>query len=104
MAKLTRLSLFVKVFLVALIASNPSRSVGQSASEEAEWQRALEANTAQAYHRYLSLFPAGEFVTDAIDALDRLGAIDNPVRGFNAGRARAAGQDSNDSDGRGGLY
>lgn len=82
MAKVSKWALFVRAFFIALIASSASRVGGQDAAEENAWKDALANNTPQAYHRYMSLYPGGEFVLDAITALDRLGAIDNPVRGI----------------------
>lgn len=90
MAKISKWALFVRAFFIALIASSPSRVSGQDAAEEAAWQAALNQNTPNAYHRYISLYPTGEFILDAIGALDRLGAIDNPVRAIeNIGGAAA---------------
>jgi hypothetical protein len=80
LAKVTKWTLFLRAFFLTLIASSPSRVGSQDAAEQAAWQEAMEQNSAAAYHRYMSLFPAGDFVPDAISALDRLGAINSPSR------------------------
>lgn len=61
--------------MVAFIAAQPTRVGGASPGEDQAWQQALSQNSAQAYYEYLSRFPAGSYVQDAIDALERLGAL-----------------------------
>lgn len=82
MATISKWALFVRAFFITLIASSPSRVGSQDASEQAAWEQALSENSASAFHRYMSQYPSGAFVLDAITALDRLGAIDNPTRGI----------------------
>ena len=80
MAKLSKWAIFMRAFIVALIASQPGRVDAQSRAEQSAWDQAQQQNTAQAYFRYLSLYPGGEFVSDALSALDRLGASSGTVR------------------------
>ena len=73
----------------------PAKMGSAQSSEEQSWQEALEANTPDAYHGYLSAYPAGEYVRDAVEALRKLG-----------GGTRAIGNtgSSGGSGSSGGLY
>lgn len=51
-------------------------SAGAASQEELKaWNDAKRAGDANAYFRYLSQFPAGEFIREAVDALGDLGAV-----------------------------
>lgn len=80
MAELSRWAIFVRAFLLSLLAASPTRVGGQSSSEDAAWQTALSANTPDAYHAYLSQFPSGQYVGDAVTALRSLGAFGDRPR------------------------
>lgn len=75
MARLSRWTIFMRVFLVTLIVGQPARVGGQSSSEDEAWQRAQSANTAQAYYGFLGEYPSGLYMQDAVRALRRLGAL-----------------------------
>ena len=75
MAKLSRWTIFVRAFLLALVATHAGRSSGSSHTDETAWRGALQANTPQAYFEYLSLYPAGAHIRDALERLRRLGAL-----------------------------
>ena len=91
MAKLTEWSIFVRAFIISLLAAAPTRVGGASEEEQQAWRSALEANTASGYHGFLSKYPSSEYVRDAIDRLGRLGAIDAPPKTRELGGAGAAG-------------
>lgn len=90
MAKLTEWSIFVRAFIISLLATAPTRVGGASDEEEQAWRLAMEANTARAYHSYLSRYPSGDYVRDAIGRLGRLGAIDAPPKTRDLGGAGAS--------------
>ncbi|MEM9755979.1 MAG: hypothetical protein AAF914_08300 [Pseudomonadota bacterium] len=75
MAKLTKWAVFMRAFLLSLIALQPGRIAAQSSAEVAAWAEAVSANTIDSFHRYLSEYPAGEFVGEAVTALRQLGAF-----------------------------
>jgi len=75
MAAVTRLTTFWKAFFAVLLGG----SFASAATRETEvWQSAVSQNTADGYYQYLSLFPAGDYVDEAVAALGRLGAISTP--------------------------
>jgi hypothetical protein len=120
LARLTRLAIFVKAFLIAFIAAQPTQVASASSREEEAWRRALAQNTASSYYDYLSRYPAGQYVEQAMDRLDRLGALkvmprtrqmpsqsantrgDRDNRGSRGQDSRDDGRD--DSRGGGGMY
>lgn len=75
MAQLSRWAIFVRAFLIALMAGAPAQVANAVSDEVAAWASAEQADTTQAYYSYLSRFPTGEYVDRAIAALIRLGAI-----------------------------
>lgn len=81
MAKLTRWAVFLRVFLLVLLAGQPGRAVAASAAEENAWRAAQSQNTAAGYYRYLARYPTGEYVSSAIAALARLGAMGQAAPG-----------------------
>lgn len=82
--KISRWTIFLRAFLVSLLASQPAKMGSAQSNEDQAWRSAVEGNTAQSYHDYLSAYPAGEHVRDAIIALQKLGAIRGgvPTRGL----------------------
>lgn len=77
MAKLTRWAIFWRAFLLTFVTGS---AVNADEIERAAWQKVLGDNTAASYYRYLSEYPAGEFVDQAISALSGLGAIGTQTR------------------------
>ena len=51
-----------------------------SAAEQKVWAEAQQANTAEAYQRYLELFPTGQFAEDAFRFLIERSLSARPVR------------------------
>ena len=105
MAKLSRWAVFLRVFLITLVAGQAGRSGAAEPPEVAAWESAASENTASAYYGYLARYPAGEFVDKAISALIEIGAIDRaatrqiPPRSANprrSGAQPAAGGTSGD--------
>jgi len=77
MATVSRLATFWKAFFLVLLGGTLA-SAANSGEIEA-WEAARAQNSADAYYLYLSLFPAGEYVDEAIAALAKLGAT-GPTR------------------------
>jgi hypothetical protein len=75
LARLSRWTIFMRVFLVTLIVGQPARVGGQTSGEDQAWQRAQSDNTVQAYYGFLGEYPSGRYMQDAIRALRRLGAL-----------------------------
>lgn len=76
MATISRLAVFWKIFFAALLGGTAAGAAGPE--ETSAWNAAVAADTPEAYYRYLSLYPAGEYVDRAIGALDRLGSAGAP--------------------------
>lgn len=74
-AQLSRWAIFVRAFLIALLAGAPARVASATSDEVAAWSAATQSDTIDAYFSYLSRYPTGEYVESAIQALTRLGAI-----------------------------
>ena len=51
-----------------------------SAAEQKVWAEAQQANTAEAYQRYLELFPTGQFAEDAFRSLIEHSLTARPVK------------------------
>lgn len=79
MARISRVTYFWKAFIITLLGGGFASAA--SRGEVEAWQAAVAQNTADAYYLYLSLYPAGEYVDEAIAALVRLGLI-GPPRGI----------------------
>ncbi len=94
--KISRWAIFLRAFLISLLAAHPAKMGTAQSGEDQAWRSAVEANTAQSYHDYLSAYPAGDHVREAIIALQNLGAIRGgvPTRGL---RGEGSGSE-------GGLY
>lgn len=80
MARVSRWAIFLRAFLIALLAGTPARVGSATAEEEVAWTEAARAGTVAAYYSYLSRFPAGTYVDRAIAQLIQLGAIAPAVR------------------------
>ncbi|MEL7151407.1 MAG: hypothetical protein AAGK71_11755 [Pseudomonadota bacterium] len=82
--KFSKWAIFLRAFFVSLLAMQPAKMGSAQSSEDQAWNSAVQSNTEQAYHDYLSQYPAGAYVRDAILALQRLGAIRGgvPTRGL----------------------
>lgn len=76
MATVSRLAVFWRVFFAALIGGTAAGAAGPE--ETNAWNAAVAANTPEGYYLYLSLYPAGEYVDQAIDALGLLGSAGAP--------------------------
>jgi hypothetical protein len=79
MSKAGKLKSFMKAFFAVLLGGTIASAATQREVEA--WELATSQNTPEAYYLYLSLFPAGEYVDEALAILDRLGAF-GPVRGL----------------------
>jgi hypothetical protein len=93
MAKLTRLALFWRAFFLSMIFG--SSSVSADPEDDAAWAAARATNTPEAFYLYLSRFPAGAYVDEAVGALSALGAL----RGLGS-RSQGAGQGAGQGSGR----
>lgn len=91
--KLSAWAIFTRAFLISLFATQPAKMGIAQSGEDAVWRSAVAANTPQAYHDYLSQYPAGQHVSDAIVALQGLGAIAGgaPTRGLRGESGTAGG-------------
>lgn len=76
MARVSRLASFWKAFFMTLIGG--SFASAATRGEMQAWENAVSQNTADAYYLYLSLYPSGDYVDEAVTALARLGAIGAP--------------------------
>jgi hypothetical protein len=76
MATVSRFASFWKAFFAVLMGGSFATAATRTDSEA--WQSAVSANTADGYYQYLSLFPAGDYVDEAVAALARIGAIGIP--------------------------
>jgi hypothetical protein len=75
MATVSRWAIFIRAFLITLLAGTPARVGSATPDEAAAWSTAAQSDSVAAYYDYLSRYPAGEYVDRAIAALIRLGAI-----------------------------
>ncbi|WP_299196780.1 hypothetical protein [uncultured Tateyamaria sp.] len=112
MAQITRLALFWRAFFLSLIFGSTAASADET--ENRLWQNTVSQNTPSAYFNYLSSYPAGVFVEQAVNALVNLGCVNE--RGIDIscrealGTDRSIGNESVDNGGQraqsggGGLY
>jgi hypothetical protein len=85
MAELTRMALFWRAFFLSLLFGTSSASA--DAEDDAAWAAARAANTPEALYLYLSRFPTGAYVDEAVASLAELGALRGiGPRGQGAGR------------------
>ncbi len=75
MATVSRWAIFVRAFLITLLAGTPARVGSATPDETVAWSTAAQSDSVEAYYDYLSRYPAGTYVDRAIAALIRLGAI-----------------------------
>ena len=73
MARVSRWASFWRAFIAVLLGGSAVHAASQA--EVNAWNAAVSANTTDGYHLYLSLYPAGDYVDEAIAALGRLGAV-----------------------------
>ena len=94
MAKLTTWSIFVRAFLLSLLAATPTRVGGQSDSERAAGRDAQQSGTVAAYYGFLAKYPTSTFADEAVDQLVKMGAIKNPplTRNLGGGSSRESRQ------------
>lgn len=78
MATVYRLAVFWKAFFAVLIGGTAASAAGPE--ETGAWNAAVAANTTEGYYLYLSLYPAGDHVDEAIAALSVLGSAGAPRR------------------------
>ncbi|MDZ4087805.1 MAG: hypothetical protein U1E69_13510 [Tabrizicola sp.] len=76
MARVSRLASFWKAFFMALMGGTFASAATRGEVEA--WEAALKQNTPDAFYLYLSLYPAGDYVDEAVAALGKLGAIGQP--------------------------
>ncbi|MES2846111.1 MAG: hypothetical protein V4804_01620 [Pseudomonadota bacterium] len=79
MAQLSTFAIFMRAFLMVLLAGAPGRTVAADRAETEVWSQAMTSNSPEAYFLYLSRYPTGEFVELAVAALIRLGALGSQV-------------------------
>nr|MCU0909498.1 hypothetical protein [Paracoccaceae bacterium] len=80
MARVSRWAIFIRAFLITLLAGTPARVGSTTPEEEAAWTQAAREGTIASYYSYLSRFPAGTYVDRAIAQLIQLGAITPAAR------------------------
>ena len=85
MDRLATLLVSLRALLIAAVAGAPAAH-GQQApgSDDAAWAAAVEADTPEAYQRYLEEFPAGHFAEDAFRLLieSQLEVAPDAAQGF----------------------
>lgn len=79
MAQISKLAIFMRAFLMVFLAGTPMRGGAEDSGESAIWMGAVQEDTAEAYYTYLSRYPSGVYVEEAIAALIRLGALGKQV-------------------------
>ena len=94
MARLTTWTIFVRAFILSLVAATPTRVGGQSDSEREAWNEANTLGTVSAYYGFLAKYPTSTFADEAIDRLVKLGAVKNPplTRNLGGRSPRESGQ------------
>jgi|GEM_PF-2937864 len=69
MAKLTKIAVFWRVFLLSLLVGVPAGSKKVLADEASDWARASGIGTKEAIIWYLRRHPAGDHIDEAIGVL-----------------------------------
>jgi hypothetical protein len=100
MARVGKLKSFMKAFFAVLLGGTIASAATQREVEA--WEFARSQNTPEAYYLYLSLFPAGEYVDEALAILAGLGTF-APVRGL-VPVVPVQGQPGQQGGGGGGPY
>lgn len=75
MAKLSKWAIFLRAFLVVFLSGAATRSGTADEGEQAAWAEAQRHCDTDAYFTYLSRYPSGEYVHQALIALSELGAL-----------------------------
>lgn len=75
MARLSKWSIFLRAFLVVFLSGATSSSVNADEGERQAWDEAQRQCSADAFFTYLSRYPTGEHVDQALTALSDLGAL-----------------------------
>jgi hypothetical protein len=74
-AKLSKWAIFLRAFLVVFLSGTASRSVTADEGERQAWAEAQRLCDPDAFFSYLSRYPSGEHVDQALIALSELGAL-----------------------------
>jgi hypothetical protein len=74
-AKLSKWTIFLRAFLVVFLSGASARVVTADAGERAAWAEAQRSCSVDAFFTYLSRYPSGEHVEQALTALSDLGAL-----------------------------
>lgn len=105
MAKINRLALFWRAFFLSLFFGS---AVSADEAENRAWQSAVSQNTPNAYFNYLSRYPAGTYVDQAVNALVQLGAVSTrglePQQPRTQERQERTSREVDGKSGSGGLY
>lgn len=75
MAQLSKWTIFLRAFLVVFLSASSARVVTADDGESAAWAEAQRLCNADAFFTYLSRYPAGEHVGQALSALSELGGL-----------------------------
>jgi hypothetical protein len=74
-AKLSKWTIFLRAFLVVFLSGASARVVTADEGERSAWAEAQRTCSADAFFTYLSRYPSGEHVEQALSALSELGAL-----------------------------
>jgi hypothetical protein len=74
-AKLSKWTIFLRAFLVVFLSASSARVVAADEGERAAWAEAQRLCSADAFFTYLSRYPSGEHVGQALSALSELGGL-----------------------------
>lgn len=75
MAQLSKWAIFLRAFLVVFLSGAGSHSATADQSEREAWDEARRLCSADGFFTYLSRYPAGAYVEEALTALSELGAL-----------------------------
>jgi hypothetical protein len=75
MARISRWVVFWRAFVVTLVMGVPTTPGRAQVTDSADWARATQEGTAEAYYSYLRRNPTGQHIRDAIEALRGIGAL-----------------------------
>ena len=73
MAKLTKWAVFWRAFFLTAFFGQSVNAADEN--EQRIWRQAVESQAPEGFYLYLSLYPAGDFVDEAIQQLTALGAF-----------------------------
>jgi len=74
-AKLSKWTIFLRAFLVVFLSASSARVINADEGERAAWAEAQRLCSADAFFTYLSRYPSGEHVEQALSALSELGGL-----------------------------